>query len=402
MRVAVIGGGFSGLLAAYLLEKEGIDVTVYEKEEQAGGHCKTLVSKNINIDIGTVCSFTGNIKELLIQLQVDYVERFLYRNFVDENYNSVEHMLRDDVLLLMDELSNLSKILSKYASYLDDINYGYIPDDLNVSLKDFLKSNGLNLICQLISPYLSSFGFGSMDKVQAYYVFKIFDLNTIYAFVIGKKSLFIKNGTKELINKLCENISNIRYSIEVKSIETIQNKVKIDTLYDTESFDKVLISTKIPENIIKDTVYNEFMKNINTNPFILCAYEIFNTDLITTYYKSHLGKKDKLQFFYIYKQNNRNILLAYSYGKITKDIVNDITADINKLGIKIKTLLTVKQWDIFPHVKSNNLNQSFYQEINRPNSSSNITLIGSLVSKPSIDTLYLSVRSAVNSILKNS
>lgn len=402
MRVAVIGGGFSGLLATYLLEKEGVDVTVYEKEEQAGGHCKTLVSKNVNIDIGTVCSFTGNIKELLIQLQVDYVERFLYRNFVDENYNPVEHMLRDDVLLLMDELSTLSNILSKYSPYLDDTNYGYIPEDLNTSLKDFLKDNDLKLICQLISPYLSSFGFGSMDEVQAYYVFKVFDLNTIYSFIIGKKSLFIKNGTKELINKLCENISNIRYSIEVKSIEPIQNKVKIDTIYDTEFYDKVLISTKLPENVIKDTIYNKFMKTINTNPFILCAYEIFNTDLITTYYKSHLGKKDKLQFFYIYKQNNRNILLAYSYGKITKDIIDDITADINKLGIKTKKLLTVKQWDMFPHVKSSNLKQSFYEDINKPNGLSNITLIGSLVSKPSIDTLYLSVKSAVDNIVKNS
>ena len=100
MKVAVIGGGLSGLIAAYLLEKEGIDVTVYEKNEEIGGHCKTLVSKDTSFDIGTVCSFSGKIKELLIELQVDYTERFIYRSFVDENYHPVEHMLREDVILL--------------------------------------------------------------------------------------------------------------------------------------------------------------------------------------------------------------------------------------------------------------------------------------------------------------
>ncbi|MGL5087564.1 MAG: FAD-dependent oxidoreductase, partial [Clostridium sp.] len=117
MRVAVIGSGFSGMLASYLLEKEGINVTVYEKNERIGGHCKTIESKNVYTELGTVCSFTGRIKELLIELQVEYKERFIYRNFIDENYVQVEHMLREDVLLLMDELAKLKIILEKYSPY---------------------------------------------------------------------------------------------------------------------------------------------------------------------------------------------------------------------------------------------------------------------------------------------
>ena len=45
MRVAIIGAGFSGMLAAYQLEKKGVHVTVYEKEEHIGGHCRTLVNE---------------------------------------------------------------------------------------------------------------------------------------------------------------------------------------------------------------------------------------------------------------------------------------------------------------------------------------------------------------------
>ncbi|WP_297522264.1 FAD-dependent oxidoreductase [uncultured Clostridium sp.] len=262
MKVAVIGGGFSGMLASYLLEKEGINVTVYEKEERIGGHCKTIESKNIYTELGTVCSFTGEIKELLIDLQVDYTERFIYRNFVDENYHQVEHMLREDIILLIDELSKLRLILEEYTPYLNDINFGYIPDDLMLSLKDFLKKYDFKFICQVIKPYLSSFGFGDIDDVQAYYVFKVFNNDILNAFIGGKKSLFIDKGTEELIKKLSQRISDIRYSLEVTNIEVVSDKVKVDTTFSSDLFDKVLITTKLPENIIKNKLYNQLMKKL--------------------------------------------------------------------------------------------------------------------------------------------
>lgn len=399
MKVAVIGGGFSGMLAAYLLEKEGIDVTIYEKQEYIGGHCKTLVSKNVSTEIGTIFSFTRQIKELLIDLQVDYTERFIYRNFVDENYQSVEHMLKDDVVLLMNELSRLKIILEKHSQYLNDINFGYIPEELMVPLDTFLKKHDLKCVSQIITPYLSSFGFGSIDDVQAYYVFKVFNVDTLYTFISGEKLLFINKGTSELIRKLSEKISDIRYSLEVVNVEVINDKVKVETTYGDDYFDKVLITTKLPTDVIKDKLYNQLMKKIDTNPFIVCVYEVSNKDLVTTYYKSHLGKKSKIQFFYASKQNNRTILVAYAYGTIEKNIIDGITTDIKKLGVNIKQLITVKQWYIFPHLKIHNLTQEFYKEINERQKISNICLIGSLVSKPSIDNLYLSVKNSINEII---
>lgn len=399
MKVGVIGGGFSGMLAAYLLEKEGIDVTIYEKQEYIGGHCKTLVSKDIYTELGTVFSFTRQIKELLIDLQVDYTERFIYRNFVDENYQSVEHMLREDVVLLMEELSRLKVILEKYAPYLNDIYFGYIPEDLMVTFNTFLEKHHLKFVSQVIVPHLSSFGFGCIDDIQAYYVFKVFNVNTLYSFIQGEKLLFINKGTSELIKKLSQKISDIRYSLEVNNVEVVNDKVKVETPYGVDYFDKVLITTKLPRDVIKDTLYNQLMKKIDTNPFIACIYEVSTKDLAATYYKAHLGKKGKIQFFYPLKQKNRTILVAYAYGYIEKDMIDGITHDVQKLGIHIKHLITVKQWYIFPHLKAHNLTQDFYKEINERQKVSNICLIGSLVSKPSIDNLYLSVKSSINEII---
>ncbi len=51
MRIAVIGAGVSGLGAAYLLARAH-DVTLYEKEQRAGGHVRTIRRDGLALDTG--------------------------------------------------------------------------------------------------------------------------------------------------------------------------------------------------------------------------------------------------------------------------------------------------------------------------------------------------------------
>ncbi|WJX12302.1 cyclopropane-fatty-acyl-phospholipid synthase [Trifolium repens] len=52
MRVAVVGGGISGLVSAYVLVKAGINVVLYEKEDYLGGHAKTVNAAGVDLDLG--------------------------------------------------------------------------------------------------------------------------------------------------------------------------------------------------------------------------------------------------------------------------------------------------------------------------------------------------------------
>jgi uncharacterized protein len=49
MKIAVIGGGASGMVTAYLLDKSGHQVTVFENQPILGGHIRTL-NKNVTTD----------------------------------------------------------------------------------------------------------------------------------------------------------------------------------------------------------------------------------------------------------------------------------------------------------------------------------------------------------------
>ncbi|XP_022760327.1 uncharacterized protein LOC111306741 [Durio zibethinus] len=52
MKIAVIGGGISGLVSAYVLAKAGVNVVLYEKENHLGGHAKTVNFEAVDLDLG--------------------------------------------------------------------------------------------------------------------------------------------------------------------------------------------------------------------------------------------------------------------------------------------------------------------------------------------------------------
>ena len=52
MKVAVIGGGISGLTTAFLLKKKGVDVTLFEASENVGGNVQTIEKDGYTIEQG--------------------------------------------------------------------------------------------------------------------------------------------------------------------------------------------------------------------------------------------------------------------------------------------------------------------------------------------------------------
>ena len=71
-KVIIIGAGISGLTTAYLLHKEGFDVTVLEKNDEVGGSIETRTEKGFLFDRGpnSAMETTPIISQLVEELNL--------------------------------------------------------------------------------------------------------------------------------------------------------------------------------------------------------------------------------------------------------------------------------------------------------------------------------------------
>ena len=70
MRVAVVGAGISGLVAAYTLAKGGVEVVLYEKEDYLGGHAKTVTVDGVDLDLGFMVFNRVSATTLLLIIRI--------------------------------------------------------------------------------------------------------------------------------------------------------------------------------------------------------------------------------------------------------------------------------------------------------------------------------------------
>ncbi|KAL5834580.1 hypothetical protein ACOSQ4_014077 [Xanthoceras sorbifolium] len=54
MKVAVVGAGISGLVAAHVLAKSGVEVVLYEKKDHLGGHAMTVTFDGLDLDLAFI------------------------------------------------------------------------------------------------------------------------------------------------------------------------------------------------------------------------------------------------------------------------------------------------------------------------------------------------------------
>jgi diapolycopene oxygenase len=123
-RVAVIGSGLGGLSAAISLAIEGFRVTVFEKNEKAGGKLNLLRKEGFNFDLGPSILTMPHIFQTLFAMankkMSDYVEiqevKPHWRNFFEDG----------TVIDLTPDLREMEKELAKLSQNEADGFFEYL------------------------------------------------------------------------------------------------------------------------------------------------------------------------------------------------------------------------------------------------------------------------------------
>ncbi|TGK85214.1 FAD-dependent oxidoreductase [Leptospira bourretii] len=127
-KAIVLGGGLSGLYAAYLLKQTGYDVTVIERGEKLGGRIATYENPELGIlqDLGGEWIGEGqtDIKSLVKQLNLDLIPASITDRFSFQKTNADFLKISSASIETLDKVIDLHKSLGTTQKQgLDKINF---------------------------------------------------------------------------------------------------------------------------------------------------------------------------------------------------------------------------------------------------------------------------------------
>ena len=254
MRIAIIGGGASGMVAAYLLDKQGHDVTVFERQSTLGGHIRTL-NKNVQpnqsdcheilengvLEFPTVFrSFMALMQELEVELEPVKIgsamflkngSHFLSNEMIQKNLTGfkkwMEHLRLDSLYANSIRLWLRTKSAKQQDLY-------------NQPLSAYLKRPCIrNTWLKLLVMYSYSMPLEMIDDFPAELALPVLRDDVAVNWVR------IKGGVYTYIEKILARFKGeVVLNADVEYIVRSSNTVKIKrSLSETQEFDKVVFAT---------------------------------------------------------------------------------------------------------------------------------------------------------------
>jgi uncharacterized protein len=261
MKIAIIGGGASGMVTAHLLNKNEHHVTVFERQPILGGHIRTL-NKNVSfnqsepgffLEAGVLefprkfHNFLALMEELGVELEpvtlgsalyLKNGHHFLSPEVIQKNFTGLQRAI---------EYLKLESLYARSLGLWLELRSSRVQDLHNQSLSEFMKIPAIgNEWLKSLTMYSYSMPFELMNNFPAALAIPAM---SDYVYVDW---LRIKGGVYSYIEKILERFKgDLLLGVEVTEISRTDDSVMIK-LSDgaAHQFDKVVFATP-PDQVMK-------------------------------------------------------------------------------------------------------------------------------------------------------
>ncbi|MGE7118610.1 phytoene desaturase family protein [Peribacillus sp. NPDC046944] len=276
MKTAIIGGGVGGLMGALFLSKQGIDVTIYEKEAQLGGRLNFVERDGFRIDQGpTIVLLPEMFQQLLDEAGID---RKIYElllcdplysiQFPDgvsfTKYPDFERQVEEFRRVFPSEVEGFKRFM-KEGSYRLELGKKSFLEESFVNPKDFwtpsklktlMKLKPYQSVQKLMSQYFKDERLQSVYALQSLYVggnpFQVPAMYSLVSFAEHEQGVhYLKGGYASLIpvleNELKRRNVTIHLNSRVENIPTEHQKVTgVETKGGFIPYDSVVFNGDFP------------------------------------------------------------------------------------------------------------------------------------------------------------
>lgn len=390
-RICIVGGGVSGLSAAYYLEEKGYEnVTVLEKEDEVGGKCQSIKYRGKTYELGAMMGVQANpnVVDFMNKLGVDNLGPVLYRGYFDRYGNPISQIKVEEIKEFQEQFFRLPDILKDYKDIWKP-GFRNIPKELTIPFTEWCNKNGLPLVTKVYEPPFNSFGYGYLDETPAIYVLKFLNFDILNYFIEIDHLITLVDGLQELWKRLASTLNDVRISVNILEIERRKN-IKVITEVEELEFDKLILACPLDESLkfldAKEEETELFSK-IKYNDFYVFAYRLDNIPKVCGYLPENFTRErigHALVWYYRWQDMARNDLITvYTLGDETvgsMEVKRRIEEDLTMLGANIDSLYTYKKWKHFPHVDAEDIRNGFYDRLEDLQSQRNTYYTGDLLS----------------------
>jgi phytoene dehydrogenase-like protein len=226
--VLIVGAGLAGLSAAIHLEAAGVEVTVMESSDRAGGRVASDVIDGFICDRGfqLINARYPALQDLNILQELDFIEA---PRVIEVSLGDRRHVIGDPRQVPWTALDKATGTIPEKIALLRFITGKAKAGE---SIGQALRSTG-SCYEKVLRPFLQGVFLTDPDNVDALYGHSI-----IKSFVNGRPGI-PRNGVGELSKALARRVGNIVYNTRVDGIE----QTSVHTNNGTYTANKILIAT---------------------------------------------------------------------------------------------------------------------------------------------------------------
>jgi protoporphyrinogen oxidase len=373
-RVAVIGAGISGIMAAITLQEKGYFVKIFEKKPRIGGKSYTKRIKVDDsfhaIDLGT------SVVAISFQNILKYARLLKEPLFTPTPYQVLEKNGRivnlKDIYLPIKKRWKLAFQLFRYwkhvsyfhQKYMTQTGYAsYIPERYQLPFAEYCRQNKMQDLCECFDLPIAAWGYTHQETIPTWYAFGEMDakatLSLLFTLIYGK-SAFVKSfrhGYGRLLQRIAlyHNL-DIEYHTEIQKIQRNSNQVQIHSGQQIDVFDYVILSDPaILKTIEKPSSHElEILNKLEYAPYATALCMIKENIPAKLIVKDHLKKTNSIRLISTPFEDVNLSVCYISIQKATKtsDVIKIIEKGLQELGLSLDKIIEVQLWkNYFPHFK---------------------------------------------------
>ncbi|XP_059668871.1 uncharacterized protein LOC132313957 [Cornus florida] len=392
-RIGIVGGGPSGLSAAYALTKLGYNnVTVLEKYHSVGGMCESVEIEGKIYDLGgqvLAANSAPVIFHLAKETGSELVELDSHKlALIDSSTGKYQDIqVADDYISMI----SLTLELQDKAKDLGRIGVHSVSDFASELTPKFLEVHGLHSVPKSVAYGYTASGYGYVQDVPYAYIHEFTRTS-----MAGKIRRF-KHGYMNFWKKISEVLPiDVHCNTEVLSVRRSLSGANIHVKngsgeFEVMEFDKIIISGAFPYNNGK-TYRSPHSNSAETRKEMMdlneLEMELFSKVQIVDYYTTVLKIKGlehmPIGFYYFGEfmddpatignpvamqkfHDDTDIFLFWSYGN-SADIrgprVTKLAIDaVQRMGGEVENVVLQRRFKYFPHVSSQDMKDGFYDKV---------------------------------------